>query len=441
MNLTPQQSNPESCRTAAREHARRGEPLRAEEQFERLLETHPRDLEALQFLANRHHQRGNFEQALSLLALAADADPEVPAIELQRGAVELSMGNFRAAAVSIEHGLQKAPGAFVARLRLGIALEQVGEHDKALRTYFRAINAAQQQGRWLDDATTAPSLRGPVQYAINYVQQGRSRLFHAALDPLRERYGTDALVRVEESLAVYLGLREAGIPDSRQRPTFFYFKGIPSQPFYPRHRFPWADKLDQATHAVRDELDALLRQNLELEAFLGSRDRAATANLLQGSRGREPVWDAFFFYRHGKRHDENCERCPATAGLLDSLPLVKVRDHAPETLFSVLKPGTHILPHRGVTNTRLVTHLPLIIPADCALRVGGEIHAWQAGRCVTFDDTFEHEAWNRSDETRVVLILDSWNPDLSEVERVAVTDLVETIGDFNEASESSPAWD
>ena len=439
MNLTPNQSNPESCRVAAREYVQRGEPLRAEGQFERLLETQPRDLEALQFLADRHHQRGNFEQALNLLARAADADPDAANVELQRGAVELSMENFRAAVVSLGRGLRKAPNAFVARLQLGIALEQLGEHDSALRTYFRALNSAQQQGRWLSDATTAPVLRGPVQYATNYVQQGRSRLFRAAVDPLRERYGAEALARVEESLAIYLGLREAEIPDPRQRPTFFYFKGIPSQTYYPRNRFAWVDEVEEATHAVRGELDALLRQNLELEAFLGSRDRAATANLLQGFRGREPVWDAYFFYRHGKRHDENCARCPATAGLLDTLPLVKVRDHAPETLFSVLKPGTHILPHRGVTNTRLVTHLPLIIPADCALRVGGETHVWQAGRCVTFDDTFEHEAWNRSDETRVVLILDSWNPDLSEVERVAVTDLVETIGDFNEASESSPA--
>jgi aspartate beta-hydroxylase len=88
-----------------------------------------------------------------------------------------------------------------------------------------------------------------------------------------------------------------------------------------------------------------------------------------------------------------------------------------------------------VTNTRLVTHLPLIVPSDCALRVGGEVHAWQKGRCVTFDDTFEHEAWNRSEHTRVVLILDCWNPDLTEVERAAVTDLVVAIGEFNRECE------
>jgi aspartate beta-hydroxylase len=99
--------------------------------------------------------------------------------------------------------------------------------------------------------------------------------------------------------------------------------------------------------------------------------------------------------------------------------------------FSVLTPGTHILPHRGVTNTRLVTHLPLIVPGNCAIKVGGEERVWHEGECFTFDDTFEHEAWNRGDSTRVVMLLDIWNPHLTEIEREAVTALVEGIGDFN----------
>ena len=80
-------------------------------------------------------------------------------------------------------------------------------------------------------------------------------------------------------------------------------------------------------------------------------------------------------------------------------------------------------------------HLPLVVPENCALNVGGELHAWREGHCVSFDDTFEHEAWNRSDRDRVVLILDSWNPDLSEAEQAAVADLVAAIGDFNRSSE------
>ena len=100
-------------------------------------------------------------------------------------------------------------------------------------------------------------------------------------------------------------------------------------------------------------------------------------------------------------------------------------------------PGTHLLPHRGVTNTRLVGHLPLLVPDDCALRVGGEIHPWQEGRVVVFDDTYEHEAWNRGKSTRVVLIFDIWNPYLTPVERTAIADLIYNIGDFREAVEKA----
>jgi aspartate beta-hydroxylase len=175
---------------------------------------------------------------------------------------------------------------------------------------------------------------------------------------------------------------------------------------------------------------AVLQAEQGIEPFIKFRSADEIPKFLAGADGK-PVWDAFFFYRHGVRYDDNCARCPQTAAILDALPLVHIPAHAPEICFSVLTPGTHILPHRGVTNTRLVTHLPLIVPDNCAINVGGELHAWQEGRCVTFDDTFEHEAWNRSEQTRVVLIMDCWNPYLSQVEREAVVDLVTAIGDFN----------
>lgn len=131
------------------------------------------------------------------------------------------------------------------------------------------------------------------------------------------------------------------------------------------------------------------------------------------------------------RNDSNHARCPRTSALLESLPLVRIREHAPEICFSVLAPGTHILSHTGVSNLRVVVHLPLIVPADCAIVVGGETHAWREGEVVVFDDTFVHEAWNRGPSRRVILLMDTWNPHLSEVEREALAELVGAIGDFN----------
>ena len=107
-------------------------------------------------------------------------------------------------------------------------------------------------------------------------------------------------------------------------------------------------------------------------------------------------------------------------------------------LFFVFTPGTHLLPHRGVTNVRVVAHLPLIVPENCQLVVGGQPHRWQEGRVVVFDDTYEHEAWNRSGETRVVLIFDLWSPYLSEAERAALAVVIENIGDFRHEVEALP---
>lgn len=420
-------------RAMAREQAQRGERGAAEKSFLGILERHPQDIEALRFVAECQSMRDDHVAAIERLQVAVQLTPDDPAGWGQLGSAQMAAGDFGAAVVSFRRALALAPRMFVARLQLGIALEQLGQSHEALKAYFMAIESAHVMGRWEDDATTAPRLRDAVKHAVTYVNIHRRRLFHGALQPLRERYGDAELVRVEHSLAIYFLDRPANIPDPRQKPKFLYFPDITSQPYYPRSHFPWLESLEAATDIVREELRVVLSAEHSLETFLGDVPPAAMHGMLASSGEQEPAWDAYFFHRHGLPDEKHRARCPRTAALLDALPLVRIRDHAPEALFSVLSPGTHILAHSGVTNTRLVTHLPLIVPPDCAIRVGGQEHAWQEGRCVTFDDTWEHEAWNRSGQVRVVLIVDSWHPDLSEVERAAVTDLVEAIGDFNQS--------
>lgn len=385
--------------------------------------------------AHAHLDRGDLQQAAQLFQhVLGEAPSDLEALQVV-GTAQLFDADFSAAAQTLQRALGVAPELFVVRLRLGMALEQLGQPHEALTAYFGALRTAQSQGRWLSDDTTAPGLREAVKHAMRYVEAGRLTWFHRVLEPLLQRYGASEMQRVQHGLDGYLGERAIAMADPRQRPKFFYFPDIPSQPYYPRERFPWQDVLEAATDGIRDELRTVLTQEQNLEAFLGVPPPGQSQQAMLQSSGSQPAaWDAYFFYRHGERYDEHTAACPRTAALLDNLPLTHIRDHAPEALFSVLSPGAHILPHTGVTNVRLVTHLPLIVPPDCALRVGGEKHVWREGCCVTFDDTFEHEAWNRSTETRVVLILDSWNPDLTEAEREAVTALIEAIGDFNTAS-------
>ncbi len=403
----------------------------AERAFADLLREAPEDIEALNFLAICAHGRGQNEAALELLNRALRAQPDDARTLVNLGTLQRERGNLDEACAAMKRGTELAPDLFAARLRLGEILQALGQHAQAVPVYFGAIMAAQARGQWLSDATTAPELQPLVKHAMRIVASGRRNLFLQLLQPLRERYGAAALVRVEKSLAIYLGDLQPDYPDPMQRPTFFYFPDLPATRVFDRELFPWYADLEAQSAAIRDEMLAVLAEDQGFEPFLGHVDDPQhLQNLLRGTGGA-PAWNAFFFYRHGVRNAANMARCPRTAAALAAAPLCHVREHAPEVCFSVLTPGSHILPHRGVTNTRVVTHLALVVPEDCALVVSGQTQTWQEGRCFSFDDTFEHEAWNRSADTRVVMLLDAWNPYLTEVERSAVGELIGAIGDFN----------
>ena len=113
-------------------------------------------------------------------------------------------------------------------------------------------------------------------------------------------------------------------------------------------------------------------------------------------------------------------------------------NRSPSILFSLLRPGARIPPHTGFVNTRLICHLPLIVPEGCHFRVGNEVRKWVEGQAWVFDDTMEHEAWNDSGETRVILLFEIWRPELTIEERGLVNAMFEAIDTH---SGRKPAWE
>ena len=415
---------------AARQLAGSGRILEAEQAFLEVLRESPRDTDALNFVAICAHERGRFAQALALLERARGVRADDPVTLTNLGVTQGALGRLDQAIEALRSALKLAPDLFVARLRLGEVLERAGRANDALPLYFGAIFGAQGAGQWLSEETTAPGLRPLVLHAMRTVAVGRRRVFSNLFAPLRAKHGAAALARVEKCLAVYLTELPANYPDPAQRPKFLYFPDLPTKKYHEAELFPWYALLEAETAAIREEMLGVLAEDNGFEPFLGHFDADKLDGHLANAIG-PPVWNAFFFFRHGTRYEANHARCPRTSAALAHVPLCYVHDHSPEVCYSVLTAGSHILPHHGVTNTRLVTHLPLIVPEDCALVVGGEPHGWEEGRCFTFDDTFEHEAWNRSGRTRVVVLMDVWNPYLTDVERDALTALVPAIGEFN----------
>jgi aspartate beta-hydroxylase len=415
---------------SARQLQERGHADAAAATYSLVLQSRPGVAEAHAYLAAHALQRGVLAASVAHGEQALKADPNDVQVHALLGDALRRLITFEYAERALQEILRDQPQAYTSSLHHAWLLERRGDTHAALLGYLRSIKTAQLHGFWRDDDSTPQWLRALVQHAIQRAQSGRQQLFHTVLDGMTERYGRNDLSRVADCLAMYLGESPTVYADPRQRPTFLYFPGLPVKPVFDRSQLSFADEYEARMPAIREEMRAVLAASEGIEPFhydLTAEQREAMT--------RGAAWDAYFFDRDGARLQDHHAACPETSATLAQLPLDHIRDHGPEVCFSIMRPGAHILPHRGVTNTRSVLHLGLVIPDRCALNLVevGEVH-WQEGRCFAFDDTYEHEAWNRSDTTRIILLADIWNPHLSEVERVAVAELIAAIGDLNKAT-------
>ena len=177
------------------------------------------------------------------------------------------------------------------------------------------------------------------------------------------------------------------------------FSRVGDREFFPRESFPWAAEVEAQWPAIRKELDHVLRFKDDIPNF---QDISAENRILT----TDDKWRTFFFFAWGIEIESNCARCPATAAALRKIPGLK------SALFSILMPHKYLPPHRGPYAGVLRYHLGLRVPEPerCRIRVGDKIGHWREGESMVFDDTFEHEVWNDSDEIRVVLFADIVRP-------------------------------
>jgi hypothetical protein len=191
-----------------------------------------------------------------------------------------------------------------------------------------------------------------------------------------------------------------GLAEGDGSPLGATYPDLPSEPWLDPEDFPLAAYLESHHATIREEILSLSPSSFHREA---ERIR------------RSGDWDVAFFYERGRRRHEVCEACPVTTRGLEAHGAI--RTLAGLAYASRMRPGTHIQPHRGPTNLRVRCHFGIVVPGgDCAIRVGEETRRWEEGRCLVFDDRFEHEAWNHTAEDRIVLIVDLWHPGLSSIE-------------------------
>jgi aspartate beta-hydroxylase len=390
----------------AQQQGRRADMVREAEAALRLRDDDPR---AHNMLGVEALDRGDSVAAQWHFEAATKADPGAAALWLNLAKAHRLNGNDEGERAALESALETDQRHLMALIRLAELHERRGEIADAMLRWSGVTQLAAEH------PNAPPDLRATFEHARAYLADANASL-GTALEAELERDLEDASPRdrrrITAAIDHMLGRRRI----YANHCFGLHYPFLPADEFLDRDLFPWLLDLESSTDVIRAELLELLEsEDPGLAPYVTM--PPGTPENVWTELNNSPAWSALHLWKDGERIDSACERAPKTTEIVEGLPLARVAGRAPTAFFSTLRAGEHIPPHTGVTNTRTIIHLPLIVPPGCSFRVGGETREWREGEAFAFDDTIEHEAWNRSGEDRAILILDCWNPHLSEHER------------------------
>lgn len=381
------------------------------------------DIQQLTKLAYSALQAGDSKQAKSLFEQVTATGKADASQWLGLAYANSQAGNSETTLAAVDKVLELQPQNLRAVILKADYLAFLGKKEESLKFYRYAL-------RLSADAQNIPA----------DIQQGLARA-HAANDQqksdyrafLIEKLRSDGYTpnsgnrRFQQSLDLALGDKEIFY----QQPRRFYYPGLPQIQFYEREQFEWVSAIEGKTDLIRDELVAVMDDRSKFSPYVKSDD----ARLGQNNQGLDDNddWSALFLWDYGRLVAENAAIFPQTIKALEAAPLPDISGQAPMALFSKLAANTKIPPHNGLLNTRLICHLPIIVPENCgALRVGNEERSWVEGELLIFDDSMEHEAWNNSNDERVILLFEIWRPEINHEERELITAMLKAVAEYNE---------
>ena len=383
----------------------------------------PRHPLVLNEIGRRKLTAGDVAGAHAVLVQATKDAPSNPSLWINLAAALRGLDRHDEEMAALEQAITLDPANVRALLQKASLQELQSNSRSAAVTYRRAL-------QMVSPSAPVPAWMQEVLAHARQVVDANNRALESFIEnkltTLRSKHAQVPLHRFDRCLATLVQKRRI----YRQQPSFMYFPQLASIEFYERGDFPWLDSIEAASDDIRAELiEVLVEDQAGLEPYV-SHGTGQSVEQKWRELHRSRRWSVYFLWREGSAYPEHIARCPRTAAALEHWPRCEVPGCSPTAVFSILDAKTRIPPHTGVNNTRLVVHLPLIVPPGCGFRVGGEEREWQPGKAFVFDDTIEHEAWNDSDEPRAVLILDIWNPAVTAVERAMVSETIAGVNEF-----------
>ncbi|MET3138816.1 aspartate beta-hydroxylase [Undibacterium sp. GrIS 1.2] len=405
-----------------------------------------KEIEVLTALAKNAIQAGNEQEALKFWSAILQMSPNHVLTLSELGKHALKRGEFKSALIAFqrivsidssnlqswislaityrqlkdeaaeERSIQQAliidPSDLLALIMRADLLDRQGLHHQAVVAHVAVAKVAPPMEK------LHPSLHPSVLHATKYKEdydKKYAQFLDDYLAPFYKEFSDEKLHRFRDSIDILVGRKKRF--DSQS--VGFHYSSLAPIEFFEREEFPWLVKIEQETDQIRDEFLQILQAEKGFTPYLEYPQGLPLNQFAE--LNNSPNWSAFHLYKNGLLIEENTMKCPRTMELLSNVPQPIQLDKTPSAMFSLLKPFTKIPPHTGISNVRLVTHIPLIIPNDCGFRVGNQVRSWEPGKALIFDDTIEHEAWNNSNKLRVVLIFDIWHPHLSIAERALIT--------------------
>jgi aspartate beta-hydroxylase len=411
---------------SAEQARREGRLDAARADYDRVLARAPKHAGALYRKALLALEANQLAESAALLRDACAVKPDDLELNFLQGAVLLAAGQEQEALAPLKRASAVNPQWSAPHLKLGVAHLILGQRDEAQQWFQRALMADPGLRAVAADESQPAALREEVHAALVLIAEREWAIVGAALEAGARVDPAADLSRLERGFRIHCGREVRVFTHPLRQPKFLYLPDLPATPWFEREQFDWVPKVEQQLPGVRGELDALIREEAEFVPYI-SEDGGESASGTDFSRlAGSMEWNAFYLIKDGSWLEDRCRRCPQTTELMNVVPAARMQGFGPEVIFSRLQAGGHIVPHFGRTNVRLTVHLGVIIPDQCAIRVGDETRSWQEGRVLLFDDSFEHEAWNRSDRDRSVLIFEVWHPALNPAEIAAIQRFFET---------------
>ena len=385
------------------------QPAEALKLVEMALARAPQQPIVLNAAGGHMHRVGNPTRARELFERAIAVDSKSKVLWLNLASACRTLGDRHAEADALEKALGIEPRYVPALLQKGELMERLGKPKTAATVYSAVLDCIASGARVPPALATALAHARDVCGASNAALEA---FLDRELAGLRAQHSADDLQRFQACQDVYLGKRRIYY----SQPKALMFPYLPAIEFFPRSLFPWFERLEAASGDIAAEAQAVLEaERAQFRPYVDFPDSTPMDQWRPLNHSLD--WSVYQLWHDSRPVALHLEKCPKTAAVLAQLPLCDIEGYAPGAYFSVLKPRTHLPPHTGTTNTRSIVHLPLLIPPGCGFRVGSQTREWRPGEAWVFDDSIDHEAWNDSDQVRIILIFDIWNPLLSAAEQ------------------------